>query len=160
MQKKIQSFQEEIDSSVSIQTIEIVSTVKNSVPLVPEKLPEPVKQVVKIIKKKPFPQKKQPMTKVQKKQLAKATKKEAQITVNPSSLKRLVVNQSFVPQRTKLTKKELNENAIKFKSNIESELSNEKCEVAAPVGTMSRKSNKSVGARYECIYKNFLREVR
>jgi hypothetical protein len=25
---------------------------------------------------------------------------------------------------------------------------------------MSRKANKSVGARYECIYKNFLREIR
>ena len=84
----------------------------------------------------------------------------APIIVNPSSLKRLVVNQSFVPERTKLTKKELNENAIKFKTNIESELSKEKCEIADPVGTMSRKANKTVGARYECIYKNFLREVR
>ena len=25
---------------------------------------------------------------------------------------------------------------------------------------MSRKANKSVGARYECIYKNFLRDIR
>lgn len=54
----------------------------------------------------------------------------------------------------------MNENAIKFKTNIEAELTAEKCEVNDPVGTMSRKANKSVGARYECIYKNFLREIR
>jgi hypothetical protein len=73
----------------------------------------------------------------------------------------LVVSSSLNSTHPKPTKKELNANAIKFKVNIEAELSAEKEEIKMePVGTMSRKANKSVGARYECIYKNFLREIR
>ena len=46
---------------------------------------------------------------------------------------------------TKISKLEMNQNAVKFKANIEEEI---------------QKTDKASGARYECIFKNLLRDIR
>jgi hypothetical protein len=46
----------------------------------------------------------------------------------------------------KTSKMNLNLNAVLFKQNVESEI--------------QKSSGTNSGARYECIYKNFLREIR
>ena len=67
--------------------------------------------------------------------------------VNTSeNLKKLVIC-SNRNNAVKIGKTTLNENAIRFKINIEKELD-------------MNDSSDSAGARYECIYKNLLRDIR
>ena len=49
----------------------------------------------------------------------------------------------------------LNKNAVRFKSNVEKEINNYLSASSPEDKTFGKK-----GARYECIYKNLLREVR
>ena len=49
----------------------------------------------------------------------------------------------------------LNKNAVRFKSNVEKEI-NSYLQASSPEDKTFGKK----GARYECIYKNLLREVR
>ena len=49
----------------------------------------------------------------------------------------------------------LNQNARKFKNNIQHEIN-----VQLNINQQSGSVNYKAGARYECIYKNLLREIR
>ena len=51
----------------------------------------------------------------------------------------------------KSSKMMMNMQAIKFKQNVEHEINVQKA---------SSDSDQKIGARYECIYKNLLREIR
>ena len=59
------------------------------------------------------------------------------------NLKQMILQSSVNIKKS--TKLEMNINALKFKANIEEEI---------------LKKDKTSGARYECIFKNLLRDIR
>jgi hypothetical protein len=84
---------------------------------------------------------------------------------NPNNLKKMVVICSS-GTTTKPSKQLLNLSAIKFKQNVDleiqklqSQLKDKNVKKAKILGR-SQQAGVTAGARYECIYKNFLRDIR
>jgi hypothetical protein len=68
-------------------------------------------------------------------------------------------------QHKKTSKLILNRNAVRFKQNIEEEIAKIQClhpDNGPKKKTLGRTKDAGVkaGARYECIYKNLLRDIR
>jgi hypothetical protein len=66
----------------------------------------------------------------------------------------------------KTSKLTLNKNALKFKENIEQEIAKTQSQILKGDGKEKKNLGRSkdggakAGARYECIYKNLLRDIR
>jgi hypothetical protein len=72
------------------------------------------------------------------------------------NLKKMISDSQKTVQRA--SKLLLNYNAIIFKTNVEEELT--KKQIEEGVSNANIKQGDNSGARYECIYKNLLREIR
>jgi hypothetical protein len=83
---------------------------------------------------------------------------------NPNNLKKMVIVSD--DKTSKPSKQTLNENAIKFKLNVDREIQKLQAQFKDVEASKSKILGRSqeagvkAGARYECIYKNFLRDIR
>ena len=85
---------------------------------------------------------------------------------NPKNLKKMVVLSET--KTVKTSKLILNHAALRFKENIEFEINliqsqiTDNTQILNKTKTLGRSKDAGVkaGARYECIYKNFLRDIR
>ena len=77
----------------------------------------------------------------------------------------VIISENFAPKTSKLI---LNQKAQRFKENIEAEINLVQSQtindgqILNKTKTLGRSKDAGVkaGARYECIYKNFLRDIR
>jgi hypothetical protein len=83
---------------------------------------------------------------------------------NPNNLKKMVIVSD--DKTSKPSKQTLNENAIKFKLNVDLEIQKLQAQFKDVEASKSKILGRSqeagvkAGARYECIYKNYLRDIR